>query len=679
MSREGYPSSDNTIVASSPSHPSHRSLSPNLENGKQSLKRRKISPELYQDTEQSFKPEKPEEVLEQHESSPTITALLYHHAQQAHQAAQHHYQQAFLPGSVSLDRKAGYPLIKFYDLSNPSYHASDSHRFFHDPEAAAKALGLQLFALDLLKTGLGSNKLSNKERVAFSLEFGLVGIKVYSAWQAVRRKGRNKETEISLKIDDQRLIDDLQDVVGQAKEARLNQHTLVLQLALLIKTRITFVHRRWEVVSIALADFASAIGWSDETSPTELLRIENGQQIWLTSLCVHYLLLRALWEGRIGNDAVAKGIMKKLYVLMDETADKKVFNSVRATGGVMSIPVPNYRPLQIQTTPPNILYMLTYLTTVVARRDFTGSDATCKSVVHPKVLRETEGLARAEDMWDIGFSAVHGLAHVIALRKEVMAIRGELMIEQATALIYRSSFREGRDLLYEIADFLKANDLFYPLSPHLCLIFAQHAHHLGATLAAVRYYEACKVLINSGSELSLIASIGSLASENKLEDLDKNVETQDYVNVLAEMCKGSNSAMFSASGYFLASLTDENRVNSKKELSTAYELSQKSNNNILRLLIFAFTTSTHHYGGRERMLRQLETGIEISRMVGGKDRPDGVGQIVLGLWFARRLKEFWRQEGQHQGVSAAKESIQRHLARLDEVRLMGVELSQRQS
>ncbi|WVN85468.1 uncharacterized protein L203_100614 [Cryptococcus depauperatus CBS 7841] len=758
MSREGYPSSDNTIVASSPSHPSHRSLSPNLENGKQSLKRRKISPELYQDTEQSFKPEKPEEVLEQHESSPTITALLYHHAQQAHQAAQHHYQQAFLPGSVSLDRKAGYPLIKLCDLSNPFYHAYASHRFFHDPEASAKALGLQLFALDLLKTGLGSNKLSNKERVAFSLEFGLVGIKVYSAWQAVRRKGRNKETEISLKIDYQRLIDDLQDVVGQAcfiaqrqssllpmklelellnirlafmqgkfnfgkrliqsaltackndishrynlylvylehiehagpveylsvvdeliKEARLNKHTLVLQLALLIKTRITFVHRRWEVVSIALADFASAIGWSDETSPTELLRIENGQQIWLTSLCVHYLLLRALWEGRIGNDAVAKGIMKKLYVLMDETADKKVFNSVRATGGVMSIPVPNYRPLQIQTTPPNILYMLTYLTTVVARRDFTGSDATCKSVVHPKVLRETEGLARAEDMWDIGFSAVHGLAHVIALRKEVMAIRGELMIEQATALIYRSSFREGRDLLYEIADFLKANDLFYPLSPHLCLIFAQHAHHLGATLAAVRYYEACKVLINSGSELSLIASIGSLASENKLEDLDKNVETQDYVNVLAEMCKGSNSAMFSASGYFLASLTDENRVNSKKELSTAYELSQKSNNNILRLLIFAFTTSTHHYGGRERMLRQLETGIEISRMVGGKDRPDGVGQIVLGLWFARRLKEFWRQEGQHQGVNAAKESIQRHLARLDEVRLMGVELSQRQS
>lgn len=38
------------------------------------------------------------------------------------------------------------------------------------------------------------------------------------------------------------------------------------------------------------------------------------------------------------------------------------------------------------------------------------------------------------------------------------------------------------------------------------------------------------------------------------------------------------------------------------------------------------------------MLRQLETGRDISKMLGGKDRDDGVGQVVLGMWFARRLK-----------------------------------------
>ena len=37
------------------------------------------------------------------------------------------------------------------------------------------------------------------------------------------------------------------------------------------------------------------------------------------------------------------------------------------------------------------------------------------------------------------------------------------------------------------------------------------------------------------------------------------------------------------------------------------------------------------------MLRQLETGRDISMLLGGKDRADEVGQTVLGLWFAVKL------------------------------------------
>lgn len=193
---------------------------------------------------------------------------------------------------------------------------------------------------------------------------------------------------------------------------------MIVQLALLIKARITFVHRRWELVPTALAEFASSIGWSDSNPPAELLSGQKEERTWLACLNIHYLILRALWEGRIGNDNVAKEIMKRAYALMDETADKKVFNELRANGGVITVcfngigrleidhvsqlHIPTSRPLQVQTTPPNILYMLTYLTTVVGRRDFTGSNTTCKSIVHPRVLRETEGIARTEDMWDSG-------------------------------------------------------------------------------------------------------------------------------------------------------------------------------------------------------------------------------------------------------------------------------------
>lgn len=84
------------------------------------------------------------------------------------------------------------------------------------------------------------------------------------------------------------------------------------------------------------------------------------------------------------------------------------------------------------------------------------------------------------------------------------------------------------------------------------------------------------------------------------------------------------------------------------------------------------------------MLRQLETGRDISKMLGGKDRDDGVGQVVLGMWFARRLKgkcpglercpqplirrlEFYRQEGYQTGVQIAKESEKLHFARLNDL------------
>jgi hypothetical protein len=76
----------------------------------------------------------------------------------------------------------------------------------------------------------------------------------------------------------------------------------------------------------------------------------------------------------------------------------------------------------------------------------------------------------------------------------------------------------------------------------------------------------------------------------------------------------------------------------RKKLSTAYDICQRSNNNVLRALIFAFTTSTHLTGSEERVLKQLETGREIAMLMGGKEREDRVGQLALGLWFSIKLK-----------------------------------------
>lgn len=142
-------------------------------------------------------------------------ALLYHSAQVAHQTSHVHLQQAFVPTEISTDRTSGYSIIKLYSYSSTP-QSSQSNRFSHDPQAFAKALGLQLYALDLLRAGLNINSLSDKERVAFSLEFGVVGIKVYMAQQILQSKSKGKEKIQGVQVDCQRLMDDMQDIVGQA-------------------------------------------------------------------------------------------------------------------------------------------------------------------------------------------------------------------------------------------------------------------------------------------------------------------------------------------------------------------------------------------------------------------------------------------------------------------------------
>jgi hypothetical protein len=76
----------------------------------------------------------------------------------------------------------------------------------------------------------------------------------------------------------------------------------------------------------------------------------------------------------------------------------------------------------------------------------------------------------------------------------------------------------------------------------------------------------------------------------------------------------------------------------RRKISSTYDLCQTSNNNVIRGLIFAFTSTTLLTGSDERIAKQLETGLEISSLLGGKDREDKVGQTVLGLWFALRLR-----------------------------------------
>ncbi len=60
----------------------------------------------------------------------------------------------------------------------------------------------------------------------------------------------------------------------------------------------------------------------------------------------------------------------------------------------------NGQRLLVQVTPPNVTYLLTFLATLVSRRDFMGTNSTCRSLVHARAMQEYQSMARADDMWD---------------------------------------------------------------------------------------------------------------------------------------------------------------------------------------------------------------------------------------------------------------------------------------
>ena len=138
-----------------------------------------------------------------------VIPLLYHLALSAHHASHRHLQQAFIPGSVIREEALDPP--KF--TAPPVVEYKRPETVTHDPQAADKALGLLLLALDLLKAGLASKDLSDKERVAFSLEFGVVGVKVLKGSES-QGSTKTQDKRASIQVERGKLVGEVQDAVA---------------------------------------------------------------------------------------------------------------------------------------------------------------------------------------------------------------------------------------------------------------------------------------------------------------------------------------------------------------------------------------------------------------------------------------------------------------------------------
>ncbi|KLT39373.1 hypothetical protein CC85DRAFT_251330 [Cutaneotrichosporon oleaginosum] len=418
-------------------------------------------------------------------------------------------------------------------------------------------------------------------------------------------------------------------------DAEAQGHQDVVLLARIIRIRAHFSLRRWDNLLTTL-DESEALFGTDEVHTSG----EPATSSFRLVLLMHFLNMRALHYGRAGDDVNAKKQLSRLYPLMDAAIDKGKLAEMRKSGGVIPLRTPGglTQHILVQSTPVNVLWALTYLTSVVSRRDLLGTVEQCRTLNHTRAMRQYEDFARPDDLWDSGFSFRHGVADALELRHKINKIRAEMLMEEALAFVCRSSFEQVKPIMTKTVSILHDNNLFLTHSHQLALLYGHIMHSIGLPDQAVRYYRAAQSLLVAGSEMRLIVDINLMAVQGGFSNLHSDLDRATKVNVMADQCRAGTNGALNAVGFFLLSLTDHERVSSKRKLTFAYEVCRRGKLNVLYALIFAFTTAQHLFGDRDRQLKQLESGRDIARLLGGKDRADGCGLLPLGLWYNTKLR-----------------------------------------
>lgn len=118
--------------------------------------------------------------------------------------------------------------------------------------------------------------------------------------------------------------------------ARRNQHQQVVEVILLARVRLLFHHRRWDLIAQSLHELGEACHWSDSAGfKSRALDGPNSQ--WSTTVAVHFLLFRCLWEGRVGRPQLVRRFRKEAFHLMDEAAERGAFAVARGIGGLQKV------------------------------------------------------------------------------------------------------------------------------------------------------------------------------------------------------------------------------------------------------------------------------------------------------------------------------------------------------
>lgn len=117
------------------------------------------------------------------------------------------------------------------------------------------------------------------------------------------------------------------------EEARINGHFEVVQIAHLARQSALIRQRRWDSLLKVFEESAAVL----DPTPEILAGFNDPDPGVCQYMLFHFLILRALVQGRAGEEDGARTQLKRLYQMMDSAAGSQFMMKLRANGGVLQV------------------------------------------------------------------------------------------------------------------------------------------------------------------------------------------------------------------------------------------------------------------------------------------------------------------------------------------------------
>ncbi|KZS93486.1 hypothetical protein SISNIDRAFT_485730 [Sistotremastrum niveocremeum HHB9708] len=424
----------------------------------------------------------------------------------------------------------------------------------------------------------------------------------------------------------------------------------ILLLSNVIRLRILMKGEQWTDVPESLQQVETLLRF--EVDPA-LPNSTNAQGVAFrtfetsfdAAMAVHTLMLGIVYYTQIGNSIEASKRLAHLHFLLDSGL-LEAFPQ-----GLVSVVLQSGPPLLLRVTHPRILLQLAFLTSSISKRDPVGRKPRRKAFA-----QEGLSMIESESRGFIDLPLWSGLHEMNEVTMGISKIKADLLCELAAVAISRSEFSDAKTLLSDLISYTRSTGLFPSFAARIALHQAHLAHATGNSPRAMLCYRAAAHLGGEGTWLWASARAGEiglrigLGDQSELSPLDRET---------LQLCRGSGGTLECVGRVLEAASTDE-IVKAKQHLKLSLEMATAAQDNHLRALVLAITSSYYFHTAGDHALvmlrtcRQLAAGMGSSDASGSSQSEGATGNAALGLWVGERFLEIYNRQGRLDKVEKQK-------------------------